>query len=82
MMADDSASRPAPPKGVLDLSTGPAAPPPPPPAPRPPVVPDPAVRVGKALDLSTGRAPSGPPRKPSVASLGSGPVIRETVDFS
>ncbi|WP_412062222.1 hypothetical protein [Rubrivirga sp. IMCC45206] len=81
-MADDSASRPDLPKGVLDLSTGPAAPPPPAPTPRPPAVPDPAVRVGQALDLSTGRPPSGPPRKPSIGSLGAGPVIRETVDFS
>ncbi|WP_412070180.1 hypothetical protein [Rubrivirga sp. IMCC43871] len=81
-MADDSAPRPDLSKGVLDLSTGPAAPPPPAPTPRPPAVPDPAVRVGQALDLSTGRPPSGPPRKPSLGSLGSGPLIRETVDFS
>ena len=81
-MADDSAPRPDLSSGVLDLSTGPAAPPPPAPTPRPQAVPDPAVRVGQALDLSTGRPPSGPPRKPSPGSLGSGPLIRETVDFS
>ena len=67
-------------RGVLDLSTGPAAPPPPPPAPRPPVTPDPDVKVGKVLDLSKRPAAPSPPAPRDV--LGSGPVIRETIDLS
>lgn len=79
-MADDApSSRTVPARGVLDLSTGPAAPPPPP-APRPPVTPDPDVRVGKALDLSR-KAPSPQPKRAS-DSLGHGPVVRETIDLS
>ena len=77
-MAD--APSPLPTRGVLDLSTGPAAPPPPPPAPRPPVTPDPDVKVGKVLDLSKRPAVPGPP--PARDVFGSGPVIRETIDLS
>lgn len=67
-------------RGVLDLSTGPAAPPPPAPAPRPPATPDPDVRVGKVLDLSK---TSGTPRPARASdSLGHGPVVRETIDLS
>ncbi len=77
-MAD--APSPLPTRGVLDLSTGPAAPPPPPPAPRPPATPDPDVKVGKVLDLSKRPAVPGPPPPRDV--FGSGPVIRETIDLS
>ena len=82
-MSDDARPAPTPPVragGTLDLSTGPPAPPPPP-APRPPATPDPDVRVGRALDLS--RKPGGPSRRrPAAATLGHGPVVRETIDLS
>ena len=70
--------------GTLDLSTGKPAPPPPPePAPLPPAPADSDVRVGKALDLSKGTGPKGSSRrKPAAASLGGGPVVRETLDLS
>ena len=76
-MADASS---LPTRGVLDLSTGPAAPPPPPPAPRPPATPDPDVKVGRVLDLSKRPGTPSPPTPRDV--LGSGPVIRETIDLS
>ena len=80
-MADDPTPRPDL-KGVLDLSTGPGAPPPPAPVlPKRPVTPDPEVRVGRALDLSK-RPPATDRRPPVSATLGDGPVIRETIDLS
>ena len=86
MMADDST--PTPRKsdvragGTLDLSTGAPAPPPPEPAPLPPAPADTDVKAGRTLNLSTGKAPSAPRRKPAAASLGPGPVVRETLDLS
>jgi hypothetical protein len=86
MMADDST--PTPRKavvragGTLDLSTGAPAPPPPEPAPLPPAPTDTDVKAGRTLNLSTGKAPSAPRRKPAAASLGPGPVVRETLDLS
>ena len=85
-MADDPT--PTPPKpdvragGTLDLSTGKPAPPPPEPTPLPPAPADSDVRAGRTLNLSTGKAPSGGRRKPVAASLGPGPIIRETLDLS
>jgi len=86
MMADDST--PTPRKaavragGTLDLSTGAPAPPPPEPAPLPPAPADTDVKAGRTLNLSTGKASSAPRRKPAAASLGPGPVVRETLDLS
>jgi len=45
------------------------------------VTPDPEVRAGRTLDLSVG-PPSRERRKPAAASLGAGPVVRETLDLS
>lgn len=85
-MADDSTPTPRKPDvragGTLDLSTGAPAPPPPEPAPLPPAPADTDVKAGRTLNLSTGKAPSAPRRKPAAASLGPGPVVRETLDLS
>lgn len=85
-MADDSTPTPRKPDvragGTLDLSTGAPAPPPPEPAPLPPAPADTDVKAGRTLNLSTGKAPSAPRRKPAAASLGAGPVVRETLDLS
>lgn len=89
----DTAPDPTPPQApevragrTLDLSTGkpppePKEPPRPTFTPLPPAEGDPEVRAGQTLDFSTGKAPSAR-RKPAVASLGAGPVVRETLDFS
>lgn len=86
MMADDSTPTPRTPGvragGTLDLSTGAPAPPPPEPVPLPPAPADTDVKAGRTLNLSTGKAPSAPRRKPAAASLGPGPVVRETLDLS
>lgn len=69
--------------GTLDLSTGrPAPPPPEPPSPQMPENPDPAIRAGKTLNLSTGRPARTERKTPVAATLGAGPIIRETVDLS
>lgn len=70
--------------GTLDLSTGrPAPPPPEPPAPLPPAPADSDVKAGRTLNLSTGKpSTSSARRKPAAASLGPGPVVRETLDLS
>lgn len=87
-MADDSPT-PAPRNDVragrtLDLSTGrPAPPPPEPPAPLPPAPADSDVKAGRTLDLSTGKpSTASDRRKPAAASLGPGPIVRETLDLS
>ena len=84
-MADDSPTTP--PRadvragGLLDLSTGKAAPPPEPPTPRPPVTPDPEVKAGRTLDLSV--KPAGTTsRKQPIQDFGGGLVMREKVDLS
>jgi hypothetical protein len=70
----------------LDLSTGKPAPPPSEPD-RPTFTPlparegDPEVRAGRTVDFSTGKA-AAPRRKSAAASLGAGPVVRETLDLS
>jgi hypothetical protein len=71
---------------TLDLSTGkpptePKEPPRPTFTPLPPAEGDPEVRAGQTLDFSTGKPSSGR-RKPAAASLGAGPVVRETLDLS
>lgn len=71
---------------TLDLSTG-KPPEPKPEESGPKLVPLPApegapeVRAGQTVDFSTGKAPVGR-RKPAAASLGAGPVVRETLDLS
>lgn len=73
---------------TVDFSTGKPAPAadskpsgPPLPVPLPPAEGDPEVRAGQTLDFSTGKAPT-TRRKPAAASLGVGPVVRETLDLS
>ena len=86
-MADDPTPTPRKPDvragGTLDLSTGKPAPPPPEPEPLPPAPADSDVKAGRTLNLSTGKPPSGGGRrKPAAATLGPGPVVRETLDLS
>ena len=93
-MADETPppdDRPTPPDPLragqpVDLSTGkaPSKPPPEPvrlvPMPAPEGAPE--VRAGRTLDMSTGKAPAPRRRKSAAASLGPGPVVRQTVDLS
>ncbi|MGB3542252.1 hypothetical protein [Rubrivirga sp.] len=67
--------------GLLDLSTGPA-PPPPAPTPRAPVTPDPDVKAGKTLNLSTGKPARRAPKPTKEMLGGGGVVVRETLDLS